>query len=156
METTIFKFYEVGIRLTKTMDDGRQKKVTEKYVFKAVPFTDAEKQAVQLADDYRFEEFEVVSEKTVNYAYIIGDDNNRANSPMWYKVKISHEIETVGNNGLKRSVSKKNLLVLADSVDDAKKEAENFYDKKFPGDNVLCTSVQESSIVDVVGIAEDE
>ena len=43
MKNTINKYFEVKVRLQKTMEDGQQKKVSEQYVVEAATFGEAKK-----------------------------------------------------------------------------------------------------------------
>ena len=42
MKNTINKYFEVKVKLQKTMEDGQQKKVSEQYVVEAATFGEAE------------------------------------------------------------------------------------------------------------------
>jgi hypothetical protein len=41
------KYFQVGVRYKKTLDNGKDKLVTEQYLFEAVSFSDAETRAVK-------------------------------------------------------------------------------------------------------------
>ena len=59
MKNTINKYFEVKVRLQKTMEDGQQKKVSEQYVVEAATFGEAERRIAECLKPYIEGEFEV-------------------------------------------------------------------------------------------------
>lgn len=61
MKSRIGTFFEVGIRLEKTMEDGSSKKVSEKYAVDAMSFTEAESVITKKLSDRISGDFEIKS-----------------------------------------------------------------------------------------------
>lgn len=80
-------FFEVGVRYDKTMEDGQQKKVNERYVFDALSFSEAERAAVRKLEHYISGDFEIRSEAQANYTEIVLSGN--PNADKFYKAKVA-------------------------------------------------------------------
>ena len=52
MKNTINKYFEVKVKLQKTMEDGQQKKVSEQYVVEAATFGEAERRIAECLKPY--------------------------------------------------------------------------------------------------------
>lgn len=68
MVSRVSKFYEVKIQYQKTLEDGREKKVTEQYVVEALSFTEAESRITEEMSAYIYGEFDIVLEKIAPYS----------------------------------------------------------------------------------------
>ena len=86
MKTKVSKFYEVKIQYQKTLEDGREKKVTEQYVVEALSFTEAESRIIEEMTPYISGEFDVVSEKIAPYSEIILSD--KSDDDKWFISKV--------------------------------------------------------------------
>lgn len=87
MKSIVSKFYEVKIQYQKTLEDGREKKVTEQYVVEALSFTEAESRIIEEMTPYISGEFDVVSEKIAPYNEIILSD--KSDDDKWFISKVS-------------------------------------------------------------------
>ena len=67
MKNTINKYFEVKVKLQKTMEDGQQKKVREQYVVQAATFGEAERRIAECLKPYIEGEFEVTDIKIAGY-----------------------------------------------------------------------------------------
>ena len=83
----ISKFYEVKIQYQKTLEDGKEKKVTEQYVVEALSFTEAEARIIKEMTPYISGEFDVVSEKIAPYNEIFLSD--RTDDDKWFISKVA-------------------------------------------------------------------
>lgn len=86
MISRVSKFYEVKIQYQKTLEDGREKKVTEQYVVEALSFTEAEARIIEEMTPYISGEFDVVSEKIAPYNEIFLSD--RTDDDKWFISKV--------------------------------------------------------------------
>ena len=86
MTSRVSKFYEVKIQYQKTLEDGRQKKVTEQYVVEALSFTEAESRIIEEMTPYISGEFNIVSEKIAAYSEIILSD--KSDDDKWFISKV--------------------------------------------------------------------
>ena len=86
MISRVSKFFEVKIQYQKTLEDGKEKKVTEQYVVEALSFTEAEARITEEMTPYISGEFDVVSEKIAPYNEIFLSD--RTDDDKWFISKV--------------------------------------------------------------------
>lgn len=87
MKSKVSKFFEVKIQYQKTLDDGKEKKVTEQYVVEALSFTEAEASITEEMTPYISGDFDIVSEKIAPYNEIFISDNSTDDK--WFVSKVS-------------------------------------------------------------------
>ncbi len=87
MEIRTSVWYETKIKYEKTMEDGKQKKVTEVYVVDAHSFTESEEAITNELKEYISGEFKVVGIKKVAYTEIVFDEDN---NDKHYLVKVQY------------------------------------------------------------------
>lgn len=86
MKTKFSKYFEVKIQYHKTLEDGKEKRVTEQYVVEALSFTEAEARIIEEMTPYISVEFDVVSEKIAPYNEILISD--RTDDDKWFISKV--------------------------------------------------------------------
>ena len=86
MISRVSKFYEVKVQYQKTLEDGKEKKVTEQYVVEAFSFTEAEKRITEEMSAYIHDSFDVVAEKIAPYNEIFLSD--RTDDDKWFISKV--------------------------------------------------------------------
>ena len=86
MKTKVSKFYEVKIQYQKTLENGKEKKVTEQYVVEALSFTEAESRIAEEMLPYTDGDLDVVSEKIAPYNEIFLSDNSTDDK--WFVSKV--------------------------------------------------------------------
>ena len=82
----ISKFYEVKIQYQKTLEDGKEKKVTEQYVVEALSFTEAESRIAEEMLPYTDGDLDVVSEKIAPFNEIFISENSTDDK--WFVSKV--------------------------------------------------------------------
>ena len=87
MKSIVSKFYEVKIQYQKTLEDGREKKVTEQYVVEALSFTEAESRIIEEMTPYISGDFDIVSEKIAPYNEIFLSD--KSDDDKWFISKVA-------------------------------------------------------------------
>ena len=87
MKSKVSKFFEVKVQYQKTLEDGKEKKVTEQYVVEALSFTEAETRIVEEMTHYISGDFDVVSEKIAPYNEIFLSDNSTDDK--WFISKVA-------------------------------------------------------------------
>ena len=87
MKSKVSKYYEVKIQYQKTLEDGREKKVTEQYVVEALSFTEAESRIIEEMTPFIDGDFDVVSEKIAPFNEIFLSDNSTDDK--WFVSKVS-------------------------------------------------------------------
>ena len=86
MTSKVSKYYEVKIQYQKTLEDGKEKKVTEQYVVEALSFTEAESRIIEEMTPYISGDFDIVSEKIAPYNEIFISD--RTDDDKWFISKV--------------------------------------------------------------------
>lgn len=142
MRTLTSQFFEVGVRYDKTMEDGQQKKVTERYVVDALSFTEAEERIAKQLSHYISGDFEIKSEVPVPYGEIFLSDNS--NDDRFYKVKVAFITIDEKTEKEKRSIN--TYLVQGSSV----KTALDNTNEVFNGTMIdyVITAINETKIID--------
>ena len=87
MISRVSKFFEVKIQYQKTLEDGKEKKVTEQYVVEAFSFTEAEARIIEEMTPYISGEFDVVSEKIAPFNEIFLSD--KSDYDKWFISKVA-------------------------------------------------------------------
>ena len=86
MKSKVSKYYEVKIQYQETLEDGKEKKVTEQYVVEALSFTEAESRIIEEMTPFIDGDFDVVSEKIAPYNEIFLSD--RTDDDKWFISKV--------------------------------------------------------------------
>lgn len=143
MKNTINKYFEVKVKLQKTMEDGQQKKVSEQYVVEAVTFGEAERRIAECLKPYIEGEFEVTDIKIAGYGQIINDNQD---ADKFFKAKVSFVTldETTG----KEKKTSELYLVQSDTLESAESDVKSFLNDG----NTTISSISETAILDVFPI----
>lgn len=134
------RYFEVGIRYDKTMEDGTQKRVTELYLVNAFTFTEAEARIINEMSTYISGEFDVVSMKITKYSEVLDNDGTR-----YYKAKVN-TIE-IDERTSKEKKTPTFFLVRAKSIEDARKAVLDHLSTSMLDFEI--EALQETKIVDV-------
>jgi len=111
------KCFEVTIKALRLTDGGLQKKVTEKYLFDALSFTEGESEAIKNLSPYVDGEFEVVDINIRKFDEVHLTNDEKAEG--YYKVTI--ELVTLNVNTNAEKKTRAAMLVQAVDFDDAYK-----------------------------------
>ena len=140
MKNTINKYFEVKVKLQKTMEEGQQKKVSEQYVVEAATFGEAERRIAECLKPYIEGEFEVTDIKIAGYGQIINDNQD---ADKFFKAKVSFITldETTG----KEKKTSELYLVQSDTLESAESDVKSFLNDG----NTTISSISETAILDV-------
>ena len=140
MKNTINKYFEVKVKLQKTMEDGQPKKVSEQYVVEAATFGEAERRIAESLKPYIEGEFEVTDIKIAGYGQIINDNQD---ADKFFKAKVSFVTldETTG----KEKKTSELYLVQSDTLESAESDVKSFLNDN----NTTISSISETAILDV-------
>ena len=127
MKNTINKYFEVKVKLQKTMEDGQQKKVCEQYVVEAATFGEAERRIAECLKPYIEGEFEVTDIKIAGYGQIINDNQD---ADKFFKAKVS-------------------FITLDETTGKEKKTSELYLVQSDTLENTTISSISETAILDV-------
>ena len=143
MRNTINKYFEVKVKIQKTLEDGKQKKVSEQYVVEAATFGEAEKRVTECLKPYIEGEFEVTDIKIAAYVQIIyGDDN----ADKYFKAKVTFVAldETTG----KEKKTSELYLVQSETLESAETDVKHYLNDS----NTTISSIAETAILDVFAL----
>jgi len=143
MRSRSANWFECKIRYEKVMEDGLQKKVTEKYVVDALSFSEAEERITEEMSSYISGEFDVADIKKAAYREIFFSDDEMADK--WYKAKL--QFITYDEKTDKEKRSSVTYLVHAGSFNGAVKNI----DEAMGGTMIdyVISSVAETTLMDV-------
>ena len=139
----ISKFYEVKIQYQKTLEDGKEKKVTEQYVVEALSFTEAESRIIEEMTHYISGEFDVVSEKIAAYSEIILSD--KSDDDKWFISKVG--FITIDEKTAKEKKQTFRYLVQAETSEKAMDYTKEMFSKGMSDYSI--DAVQDTPTLDV-------
>lgn len=137
MKSIAAQWIETKVRYEKTMDDGMQKQVSEKYVVDAYTFAEAEEAITKEMLHYVSGEFSVKAVKSAPYSEVFFTDNDSGDK--FYKAKL--QFITIDEKTGKERKSNTQYLVQASTFGEAVKNIE---------------AVMNATMIDytIVGLAE--
>lgn len=143
MSSITSKWFETTIRYDKTMEDGKQQKVSELYVVEALSFGEAEETITQEMSSYISGEFEVKNINPAAYGEIFFSNDD--NDDRWYKAKLS--FITLDESSGKEKRTSVNFLVQASTINGAIRNIEN--EMKESVSDYVIANLSETKIMDV-------
>ena len=139
----IHTWFEIKIVYSKTMENGLEKKVNEKYLFDSLSFTESEGRCIQEMTPFITGEFTVSDIKRANYSEVFFSEEDSAD--IWFKCKLLF-ITIDDNSGAEKKTST-NVLVKAANIRDAVKKLDE--GMKDTMADYWIASVAETAIIDV-------
>lgn len=136
-------WFETRIRYDKTMEDGRNKKVTEQYVVEALSFSEAERRITEEMSYYVSGEFGVKAIKLAAYSETFFSDIDTDDK--WFKAKLA--FITLDEKTGKEKRSPVTYLVQAASLDKARAYVKEVMEKTLIDYDVI--SISETHFIDV-------
>ena len=143
MRSRTAEWFECKIRYEKVMEDGLQKRVSEKYVVDALSFSEAEERIIEEMSSYISGEFDVIDIKKASYKEIFFADEDMADK--WYKAKL--QFITIDEKTDKEKRSAVNYLVNAGSFNGAVRNIEAVMSGTMI--DYIIASVAEATLMDV-------
>lgn len=143
MRSKTTSWFETKIRYDKTMEDGRDKKVTEVYTVEALSFTEAESVITEEISHYVSGEFDVRAITRAPYGEIFFSDAD--SDDKWFKTRLA--FITIDEKTGKEKRSNVVYLVQAESLDNARQYVNEVMDKTVIDYEVV--SISETPLLDV-------
>lgn len=143
MRSKTTSWFETKIRYDKTMEDGRNKKVTEVYTVEALSFTEAESAITEEMLHYVSGEFDVKAITRAPYSEIFFSDAD--SDDKWYRAKLA--FITIDEKTEREKRSNVVYLVQAESLDNARQYVKDVMAKTMIDYEVV--SISETPIMDV-------
>ena len=107
-------YFECKISYEKTMENGKEKKVSEPYLVDALSFTEAESRIIEEVKPFISGEFEVKSIRKYKVAEIVVDESG----DRFFKCKLNFITLDEKSGNEKKTAT--NILVQATTLDEAK------------------------------------
>ena len=136
-------WFEVKIVYSKTMENGLEKKVNEKYLFDSLSFTESEGRCIQEMTPFITGEFTVSDIKRANYSEVFFSGEDAADR--WFKCKLM--FITLDEKSGEDKKTATNVLVQAYDLRDAVKKLDE--GMKGTMADYQIASVAETAIMDV-------
>ena len=143
MRNTTNKYFDVKVKMQKTMEDGTQKKVSEQYVVEAATFGEAERRITECLKPYIEGEFDVTDIKIAAYAQIV-NTNQDADKFFMAKVTFFALDETTG----KEKKTSELYLVQSETLESAETDVKSYLNDS----NTTISSISETAILDVFSL----
>ena len=143
MRSKTTSWFETKIRYDKTMEDGRNKKVTEVYTVEALSFTEAESAITEEMSHYISGEFDVKAITRAPYGEIFFSDAD--SDDRWYRARLA--FITIDEKTGKEKRSNVIYLVQAESLDKARQYVKDVMAKTMIDYEVV--SISETPLFDV-------
>ena len=143
MRSKTTSWFETKIRYDKTMEDGRNKKVTEVYTVEALSFTEAESAITEEMSHYISGEFNVKAITRAPYGEIFFSDVY--SDDRWYRARLA--FITIDEKTEKEKRSNVVYLMQAATLDKARQYVSEVMDKTVVDYEVV--SISETPIMDV-------
>ena len=143
MTSKVSKFFEVKIQYQKTLEDGKEKKVTEQYVVEALSFTEAESRIAEEMIPYTDGDLDVVSEKIAPFNEIFISDNSTDDK--WFVSKVG--FITLDEKTAKEKKQTFRYLVQAETSEKAMDYTKEMFSKGMSDYSI--DSVQDTPTLDV-------
>lgn len=141
-------YFEVKVKYRKTGEDGKEKKVSEAYLFDAVNWTDAEARTFKAMEENVRGDFKIDSIKTSKIIELFAFEDGE----LWFKVSVA--MMTLSEGAKKEKKIKENFLVMADNVQEALNRLNSSLDYLLVP--YVVTSISASNIVDVFPYQESK
>ena len=135
-------YFECKVTFLKTLENGKEKKVTECYIVNAVSFTDAEAKVIHHVQDVITGLFEVKSIRKYKVAEIVP----MGSGDTYFKCKLNF-ITLEEKSGLEKKTAV-NMLVNATTLDVAKSNLVNHM--KGTLSDYSIEKIEETKIIDVI------
>ena len=135
-------YFETKVRYSKTMENGKEKMITEVYIVDALSFTECEKRIIEEMKLFISGEFEVYSIARTKYEDIIEIETDSNIS--WYKTKL---VDSLFDDNGKEKLVAHYLLVEGTNIDNAKDNLDDFMKTTMADFKVV--TISETPIMDI-------
>ena len=143
MRSKTSTWFETKVRYEKTMDDGREKNVTEVFVVDALSFTEAETKITEEMSAYTSGETFIKAITRAPYSEVLFSDDSKDDK--WYRVKLA--FITLDERTEKEKKILVTYLFQAANIDKARAYVKEVMDKTAIDYEVV--SISETPLLDV-------
>lgn len=139
-------FIQTKIKRLATLDNGKQKYITETYIFRAESFTEAEARAVQYATEWAFTDFAVTALTNCRFSEIVRQTDPITDSDRWFRAKLDYI--TLDERTARERHTKQNVLFQGSCFDHAKDAVATYIAGSVADIRLL--ALTETNIIDVI------
>ena len=143
MRSKTSTWFETKVRYDETLDDGRDKKVTEVFVVDALSFTEAEAKITEELSAYTSGETFIKAITRAPYSEVLFSDDS--NDDKWYRVKLA--FITLDDRTDKEKKTLVTYLFQAVNIDKARSYIKEFMNSSMSDYDVA--SISETQIIDI-------
>lgn len=143
MRSKTSTWFETKVRYEKTMDDGREKNVTEVFVVDALSFTEAETKITEELSAYTSGETFIKAITRAPYSEVLFSDDSKDDK--WYRVKLA--FITLDERTEKEKKTLVTYLFQAANIDKARAYVKEVMDKTAIDYEVV--SISETPVLDI-------
>ena len=143
MRSKTSTWFETKVRYDKTMDDGREKKVTEVFVVDALSFTEVETKITEELSAYTSSETFIKAIIRAPYSEVLFSDDSKDDK--WYRVKLA--FITLDERTEKEKKTLVTYLFQAANIDKTRSYIKEFMSNSMTDYDVH--SISETQILDI-------
>ena len=143
MKSLTGKYFIVGVRYEKTLEDGTNAKTTEQYVVDALSWSECEAKTTEKMAVYTNGDMEIVTMKKASFSELFLSEVDSEDK--YYDCSIN--MITIDEKSGKERKTKVRYLVQGDTIEKARKNVDEIMGKTMIDYNI--TSLKETSIMDV-------
>ena len=143
MRSKTSTWFETKVRYDKTMDDGREKKVTEVFVVDALSFTEAETKITEELSAYTSGDTFIKAITRAPYSEVLFSDDSKDDK--WYRVKLA--FITLDERTEKEKKTLITYLFQAANIDKTRSYIKEFMSNSMTDYDVH--SISETQILDI-------
>lgn len=143
MRSKTSTWFETKVRYDKTMEDGREKKVTEVFVVDALSFTEAETKITEELSAYTSGETFIKAITRAPYSEVLFSDDSKDDK--WYRVKLA--FITLDERTEKEKKTLITYLFQAANIDKTRSYIKEFMSNSMTDYDVH--SISETQILDI-------
>lgn len=136
-------YFETKVRYSKTMENGKEKMITEVYIVDGLSFTEVETRIIKEMQAFIAGEFEVSAIAKTKYSELVKDSSEKADK--WFKCKLMF-ISLDEKSGEEKKTAYY-YLVQAEDLEHAKNNINNFMKSSMADYEI--SSISETLVMDV-------
>lgn len=136
-------YFETKVRYSKTMENGKEKMITEVYIVDGLSFTEVETRIIKEMQAFITGEFEVSAIAKTKYSELVKDSSEEADK--WFKCKLMF-ISLDEKSGEEKKTAYY-YLVQAEDLEHAKNNINEFMKSSMADYEI--SSISETNVLDV-------
>lgn len=136
-------YFETKVRYSKTMENGKEKMITEAYIVDGLSFTEVEARIIKEMQAFISTEFEVSAITKTKYTELVKDSSEKADK--WFKTKLMYT--SLDEKTGKEKKTAYYYLVQAEDLEHARNNVSEFMKTSMADYEI--SSISETAVMDV-------